>query len=301
MCLPKLRLAAFSLAATLIPLTALAATFVVPTDRDLIHRADAVIVGSALASSPRMNAEGGIETVTPISVEEVIFGSGIKETINVVEPGGDLGDRASIIAGVPRFVAGQRMLLLLSRTGADRWAVSELVLGKFSFDNDGPEPLLVRDEAEIVGWDPDRKVHREQRRSAERFLQFVRDELHGRMPAANYFIDEGPAPRFWIAPTLFPVTLAVYSANSYTMVLSGSSGGRWTVFPSAVSFYSGVTQEAGAPGGGITAITTAFASWNNDSLSNVNYAYAGVDNGSHTQGLHAADGANTILFERDLS
>src|SRR5438552_8808712 len=147
MCFPKLRTAAFSLAATLIPLTALAATFVVPTDGYLIHRADAVIVGSALASSPRMNAEGGIETVTPISVEEVIFGIGIKETIDVVEPGGDLGDRASMIAGVPRFSAGQRMLLLLSRTGEDRWAVSELVLGKFSFQNEAPAPPLVTDDA----------------------------------------------------------------------------------------------------------------------------------------------------------
>jgi hypothetical protein len=66
-------------------------------------------------------------------------------------------------------------------------------------------------------------------------------------------------------------------------------------------FYSGTTQEPGATGGGSTAITAAFASWNNDASSNVNYAYGGTDNGTHTQGLHATDGANTILFERDLS
>jgi hypothetical protein len=33
----------------------------------------------------------------------------------------------------------------------------------------------------------------------------------------------------------------------------------------------------------------------------VNYAYAGVDDGTHAQGLHGIDGRNTILFERDLS
>jgi hypothetical protein len=45
----------------------------------------------------------------------------------------------------------------------------------------------------------------------------------------------------------------------------------------------------------------AFTSWDNDCGSNVNYVYAGVDDGTHTQGLHATDGRNTILFERDLS
>jgi hypothetical protein len=85
------------------------------------------------------------------------------------------------------------------------------------------------------------------------------------------------------------------------MTISGSRGSRWAVFPSAVTFFSGTTQEPGAPGGGSTAINTAFSSWDNDCGSNVNYVYGGTDNGTHTQGLHGVDGANTILFERDLS
>jgi hypothetical protein len=85
------------------------------------------------------------------------------------------------------------------------------------------------------------------------------------------------------------------------MLISGNLGSRWTAFPNPVSWYSGTTQEAGAPGGGVTAIQTAFTSWDNDCGSNVNYSYAGVDDGTHTQGLHGVDGRNTILFERDLS
>jgi len=85
------------------------------------------------------------------------------------------------------------------------------------------------------------------------------------------------------------------------MIISGSQGSRWAVFPSAVSFFSGTTTEPGAPGGGSTAIQAGITSWNNDCLSNVNYLYAGTDNGTHTQGLHNPDGANTVLFERDLS
>src|SRR5581483_8364179 len=67
--------------------------------------------------------------------------------------------------------------------------------------------------------------------------------------------------------------------------------------PNPVSFYMGTTQEPGAPGGGSTAIQVAVNSWDNDCASNVNYVYAGADDGTHTQGLHAADGRNTVLFE----
>jgi len=295
----------FCIAITLIAATAGAATFVVPSDRDLIRRADAIVIGSALVNYSRPTADGGVETVTSISVEQVIKGSTGDDTLNVVEPGGVFGDRASIISGVPRFTEGQRMLLLLNRTGDDRWAATELVLGKFTFRSEGQEMLLVRDEAEIVGWDPDLKQHRELRRSASDFLQFVRDEVGGRLPRANYFTEAppstpAPSPRLVATPS-FVVAALAFSANSYTMALSGSSGGRWKAFPNAVNWFMGTTQEPGAPGGGATAITTAFASWNNDAGSNVNYVYAGVDNGSHTSGLHGADGANTILFERDLS
>ena len=309
----------FALVLATIALPSLAATFVVPADRDLIHRADAVVTGTTLPSYSQMNAIGGLETVTPVQIESVIAGNVADDVINVVEPGGELAGRATIIAGVPRFAAGGHVLLMLAHTGEQRWAVTELVLGKFSFRTEGAQTLLVRDTAEINGWDPDLSAHRERRRSAAEFIQFIRDEVHGRFPAALYFVDDAsgsPAstnafvsprapltsrgPEF-ASPTFEPAAAAVFSANSYTMILSGNQGGRWNVFPSAVTFLMGTTQEPGAPGGGATAIQTAFASWNNDAGSNVNYVYGGVDNGSHTQGLHAPDGANTILFERDLS
>ena len=286
---------------------AFATTFVVPHDRELIRRADAVVIGSALSSYPQLTPQNTIETVTLLSIEETIKGA-VSGTINIVEPGGQLGKRATILAGVPRFEDGRRMLLLLTRTGVDRWAVSELVLGKFKFEDDiNGQPLLVRDEAEITGWDPDLQVHREQHRLAGRFLNFVRAEARAQMTPADYWTDVAPL-RLHQRPTtestsrLVPApAIAPFTANSYTMFISGSSGGRWAVFPSPVSWFSGTTQEPGAPGGGVTAIQTAFASWDNDCGSNVNYVYAGVDDGTHTQGLHGVDGRNTVLFERDLS
>lgn len=280
-----------------------ATTFVVPADRDMVRRAHAIVVGSALSSYTELNASGGIETVTPISIEEVIKGGGFGTVIDVVEPGGEYEGRVTIVAGVPRFAEGKRMLLMLTNTGHDRWAVTELVLGKFTFESDrAGRKLLVRDEAEIVGWDPDLSVHREQHRAADKFLQFVRSEAAGGSPVVDYAVTSAPLQASTDSVPLTPtVNIAPYTATSYTMTTSGTQGSRWTVFPNPVNWYRGQAGEPGAPGGGDTAINTAFASWNNDCGSNVNYVYAGIDNGTHTQGLHAADGANTILFEQDLS
>src|SRR5581483_4603747 len=188
-----------------------------------------------------------------------------------------------------------------------RWSVLDLVIGKFHFAEDRlGQRLLVRDEDEIAGVDPDLQPHREERRAADRFLTFVRAAARGEEPAADYVVPraelkESPARRLTSTSLQPRPDIAPYSANSYTMTISGSQGSRWTTFPNPVSFYMGTTQEPGAPGGGSTAIQVAVNSWDNDCASNVNYVYAGADDGTHTQGLHAADGRNTVLFERDLS
>ncbi|HEX3581363.1 MAG TPA: hypothetical protein VH087_06350, partial [Thermoanaerobaculia bacterium] len=282
-----------------------AATFVVPTDRDMVRRAHGIVIATALPSYAREGADTAIETVTPMQVEETIKGR-FDSTIDVVEPGGTFGGVSMVISGVPRFETGQRMLLFLANTGKDRWAVTDLVLGKFTFATAANgEELLVRDKDEIVGWDPNLKPHVEGRRLADRFLQFVRAEAAGGMAQADYFTAATPTvspatTSTAIRPSAIkPSLMLIYSATSYTMVVSGTMGSRWTVFPSAVNWFTGTTTEPGAPNGGITAAQTAIASWDNDCPSNVNYVYAGVDNGSHTQGLHSPDGANTILFERD--
>ncbi len=276
-----------------------AATFVVPADREMVRRAHVIVVASALTSYTQLTPQGGIETVTPISIEEVISGGKVPDTINIVEPGGRLGDRATIIPGVPQFEPGQRVLLLLRRTGPERWAVAELALGKFTFASDvAGRKLLVRDEDEIAGWDPDLRAHTERHRAADGFLRFVREESHGITSPEDYFV---PTEPLRLRPHANGVAAAAaFSATSYTMIVSGSMGSRWNVFPSAVTFYSNASGEPGAPGNGTTAVSTGLAAWTNDSGSNVNYVYGGTDS-SHTNGLSGPDGANTVLWERDLS
>ncbi|MEA2416206.1 MAG: hypothetical protein QOI58_2863 [Thermoanaerobaculia bacterium] len=300
------------LAAVLITFVSLApavfaATFVVPPDREMIRRADAIVIATPLASFTQRSDDGGIETVTPVRIEEVLKGQRIPMSITVVEPGGEYRGEAQLIPGVPRFNTSERTLLFLTRIGGSRWVVTEIVLGKFTFHTDGGAALLLRDAGEITGWDPDLTPHRERMRDAAGFLQFIRNESRGVVSKEDYFVGNEPPAQSLGTPSaksmgtsaIVPL-VAPYTATSYTMLISGNQGGRWATFPSAVNWFSGATQEPGAPGGGVTAINAAFTSWDNDCGSNVNYAYAGTDS-THTQGLHAVDGANTILFERDLS
>lgn len=287
--------------ALLLTAAAEAATFVVPDDRDLIHRADAIVIATSTLSYGQFTRDGGIETVTKMSVEEVLHGTALSGTIDVVEPGGVVGNVAAYIAGSPRFAEGQRLLLFLKQTGPERWSVADLVLGKFTFTkDDAGHPLLTRDAEEIVGWDPDLKAHRERARNADAFLQFVRAEAAAKPATENYFV-ESTEPHATRSPRSFAaITNATFTATSYTMTISGSQGARWNVFPSGVTFFAGASGEPGAPGNGTTAVQAGIAAWDNDPNSNVNYVYGGTDS-THTQGLHAADGANTVLFERDLS
>src|SRR5260221_5427598 len=279
-----------------------AATFVVPHDRDLVRRADAIAVGTPLSSFTQINAGGGIEAVTTVQVEEVLKGQSLGQTLTIVEPGGDHAGSVQFIPGVPRFNTSERSLLFLSRTGSDRWAVSELALGRFTFrQGSGPSAMrLLRDANDITGWDPDLKPHQEAGRDATRFLTFVRNESRGIPSAEDYFVAPPPAriQSESTLPSAITANVAPYSATSYTMNINGSEGGRWSAFPNAVTFYTGTTQEPGAPGGGVTAVTTAFSSWNNDGGSNVNYAYRRPDKGNHPHGRPAGAGPEPLFFQR---
>ena len=283
-----------------------AATFVVPNDREMLRRADLIVVATAIDSHAQASPFGGIETVTPMTVEEVIAGVPPRE-LNVYEPGGELHGASTIIPGSPRFAPGMRMLLLLRETGPNRYSVADLVLGKFAFArDDAGRELLARDDGEIVGWDVDHKVYREQHRDAQKFLQFVRDVARGLPATENYFVPFATLRSFRTAssgsaePGPAAANATGFTATSYTMAVSGSLGARWNVFPGAVTFYMGASGEPGAPGNGSTAVTTALSAWDNECGSNVNYVYGGTDS-THTSGLHGADGANTVLWERDLS
>lgn len=304
---------AFGLAtAILLTASALpAAIFMVPSDAVLYHRADAIVVGTVDHSVTQMTPTGRIETVTTINVKEWIKGAhGAADfSVDVHEPGGVLNGRITFIEAVPQFTDGEEVLLFLTKNlnDATMFATTDLVLGKFDFTTDSTGTQIVRRDArDIFGFDPNGQPHQEVDRDAAKFLDYLRGLANGGTTPPNYALPRGPsmALRTLSEPGDFrAITTAAFSATSYTMDMdkTGSGhGARWTLFPSAVSWYN-VNLLSGATNGGLDTVKSAFASWNNDCGSDIAYQYAG-QNASATNLLHGSpDGVDAFGFEQDLS
>ena len=271
-----------------------AATFLVPSDRDLIESAQAIAVVTAGESQSRWSDGGWIETVTTLHIDEVIKGSiAAGSTLDITELGGVVGNLGYAVAGSPKFNRGERSLVFLDRDDRGNWTTRAMALGKFAFTRDARgRSLLVRDGHEIEGWDYSGRVHREPQRHGPEFLQYVRDVAAGDSEAAPDYVVADPRPLAGAVPS----TNATPSIGSYLLQGQDGTGIRWPSFPSAVVFLSHGSQP-GAAGGGLTAAQRGLAVWTNDGGSNIVYQYGGTTDRSST-GLtgNGSDGVNIILF-----
>ncbi|MGA8806302.1 MAG: M57 family metalloprotease [Thermoanaerobaculia bacterium] len=305
----KVLLAAFAFA---IAAPSFAITYIVPPDRFEIERASAIIVGRVLGSHPQAS-RFGIETVTTIALEEAIKGKP-GSVAEIHTPGGALDGETRVVPGVPTFVEGERVLLLLYRRDDGEYTISDLGLGTFRLVHDvAGRELAVRNDAEIEGWDAGGDAHVEHLRSAERFLNFVRGVVRGDVVSEDYVLprERGVGSRGWeietgsgtphtLRPTpeatQHPIAAASFTATSYMLTYNSGLGTRWNVFPGAVSWNRG-NSETGALGNGAAEITSAFSTWNAGGTNYVLSSAAANLNGF----LDATDGTNNIVFEKDLT
>src|SRR5688572_790785 len=108
-----------------------AATFVVPSDTHMVGLSKTIVSGTVQTSWTEQSEEGAIETITKVTVEDVLKGSLDKSEIQIYALGGTVGERTMHVPGMPRFRDGQKVILFLNETKPDRWVVVNLVLGKF--------------------------------------------------------------------------------------------------------------------------------------------------------------------------
>jgi hypothetical protein len=283
-----------------------AATYVVPSDEALVRKTDAVVVARALTSYVEDTDAHGIETVTVLAIEDVLKGdlsTGAEVKVRVT--GGVLRKKARLVPGAPRFEDGERVVVFLNRLESGDYGVSDFGLGLFGFATDDTgRQVLLRTATEIAGWNTDGTIHHESRRDAEQFMAFIRG-VANHIPVRNKYIVDArpligektgsrPSPnRFLIAPNTFTV-------SNYTMANSeGGPGFRWKVFPTQVNWNRGNT-EINAGNGGSDAMNAAFASWNGDASSNVNYALT-TTNANLSGSQDPADGVNNVVFEKVLT
>jgi len=236
-----------------------AATYIVPTDRDLVMRSDAIVVATAVASHSELTRDGRVVTIATLGLDEVLKGEfGQQATIDLTEPGGVAGNRVTFISGSPRYTAGRQYLVFMRRT-ADGWATYGFGLGQFQFASDPfGHPILTRGIGEeISGWDEAGNVpHVEKLRDASAFQTFVKTiAANAGSPAnANYLLHADPSP------ALTPVP--------------------------AVSMPGGLD--------GVSAISAATSNWTGAGAG-IHYG-VGISNPSATGGLSTIDHINAVLF-----
>ncbi len=237
----------------LLILTALpvfSATYIVPEDRELVSAARAIVTGSVLSTQVRRGAR--LETVTEVAVEEWVKGSGGR-SVQVVLPGGQLGDERLTVPGVPTFRSGDRVLLFLTRNGRGDWTTLSFALGAFVADSRG---VLAREE--IFGWTEGGGRHVERARLERPFVDYVRAVVHGEDVQASYFAPaEVASSMLRVQPDDVTYNASTYSFNVRDLPLRRNGAvGEWRTSGQAGDLDIAKAADAGVAAW--TAITPTF-------------------------------------------
>ena len=274
---PVLRV--LTLALCTVALAARAATYIVPPDAEMIQKADAIVIATAVSSTPGRDARGGIVTRTALLVEESLKGDvAAGQQLVLTEIGGALDDEAKLIAGTPQYEPGVRYLVFTSANRDLDPVTFGLSLGQFHFAGG----LAVR--AGIHGFNANLDAHVEQPRDAARFAAYIRAVVEQRRAPVDYFLD---ADQQLAAEG--KIATNAYTSTSYLMQTSGR-GYRWQT-PVAAFVRNGVSTGAADAA---SAVGVGMSRWNGTG-SGIYYTDSGVDLGA-TGGFLQSDSRNGILF-----
>ena len=99
-----------------------AASFIVPTDRELVGSAKAIVIATATTSYSTHTSDGFIDTVFEFRVEEVMKGAvDLAVPLQLVEGGGALDGHYEMVPEAPRYRSGERALIFIgTNNGASR-------------------------------------------------------------------------------------------------------------------------------------------------------------------------------------
>ncbi|MEA2163352.1 MAG: large repetitive protein [Thermoanaerobaculia bacterium] len=272
-----------------------AITYIVPSDRDLARRAEAIVIATAVESHSELRGER-LVTVANLQVERVIKGS-IGDDVQLVELGGTVGERMTLIPGAPRYENSARYLVFLRSNQFGEWVTYGFELGQFKLVSDlyGRE-LLTRGMGDgIFGLDEsDGALHTETLRDANVFVSFVKSSVISEAPArADYFVKPSDVI-FGTFPEFQPHTSAFVPHIETTRPDYLSSGNfRWQNGGGASFVHCCSAQTGGTGLDGPSAASGAMAAWNGAGAG-VSYSLSGQDLTAN-KGF-TSDGKNGILF-----
>ncbi|HEX9459992.1 MAG TPA: hypothetical protein VGA84_12645 [Thermoanaerobaculia bacterium] len=277
-----------------------AITYIVPNDRDLVKRAEAIVIATAVESHAELRDGQRIVTVAALQVERVLKGS-VGQTVQLVELGGAIGGRVKLIPGSPRYENGKRYLVFLRTNSLGEWMTYGFALGKFEFISDLKDRELVTrggSDEQIFGLDEaDGSLHVEHLRGAPAFLSFVQSRVASDSPASeDYFVSQTDVI-FASFPEFQPHTNTLIPRIETTrpdyMLDCGGAPCRWPS-PTASFVHCCSAQTGGTGLNGPSGAASAMAAWN-AAGAGVGYSLTGQDLGA-TAGLSGPDSRNGILF-----
>jgi len=256
-----------------------ATTFVVPTDDELIAKADAIVTGRVEGSYVQ-EVTRTIETIYEVRVTRTLKGTTEREALlRVASPGGVIEGRGLLVPGAAHFRNGDQVLLFLDAE-AGRWRVTDMTLGKFRFvTSTAGQRLVVRDLEDVVGWEHSGRLHREKVRVDLPFLDYIGEKVRGRSAKPNYEVQASDVT-LETEPEQFQVTAnaTAYPPATYTDFVNNQPI-RWPNMGAGVTFYKRSGYNiSGASDGGVAAVQNGLASWTNDCGSAITLLYGGEVN-----------------------
>jgi hypothetical protein len=266
---------------------AFAVTYLVPSDREMIQRADDIVVVTSVTSTVERTARGGIVTRYILRIEDVLKGERSRGSyLRLTEIGGELGGMTFYASGMPIYVPGRQYLVFTDANAEGEPMTWGLELGQFTLDRDFA--LRTTDG----GIDQNNfEAYHERARDARGFMNYIRGIVAQRIdPNPTYFVS---APRLQETG----ISAQTFTRASYLVF----SAPRWQTAPNA-SVRTALAPTGGASG--VSAVNSAIAAWN-ATPGNIAYSYFGQDDtaingfshcGTTPCGFDAYDSKNTVLF-----
>ncbi|HEV7487291.1 MAG TPA: M57 family metalloprotease [Thermoanaerobaculia bacterium] len=269
-----------------------AITYIVPTDRDLVHEADAIVLAKAMCSYSQVSPDGRIVTVAELDVTRSLKGAFRKgDTLRLSEIGGSLTNITLAVPGSPRYENGVDYLVFVAVSQSGETATYGMGLGRFKKVTDLHGLTTFSrgmDTESIFGFDVNGAPHKELERDAVRFLSFIEKTVANQPASAEYYVPEREITRAPSTQRFVPRPTAGSSRGDYL----STGNARWQT-PTA-QWFSYHTQT-GYSGGGIPALQNALGQWATAGVG-INYTYGGTT--LNHAGLHgASDSTNTVIFD----
>ena len=245
---------------------------------ELATSSKAVVLGEALSS--RVLRRGQLlVTSTTFAVDQVVKGGPeLPGLVTVTVPGGELDGQGWLVGGAPRFVDGERYLLMLSGSDVSHMQLAMMAYGVFR-EVPGRDGSALLQPVEELG---DVKTFaRSDGVQAETLGVYRKGVLLQHLGEVTRGTRQWDGAAVLAAPEQIPFRVSAAAAPASCVYMRDGSNRalRWKVFdntpPSQVSMYADSDGDPSIAGGGFAEVSTAVGKWNGTG-SSLNVVYGGA-------------------------